>query len=171
VTAHSEGTGQGARFTIRLPLWPEDEQVQPEGSIASPPDPAAQPLSEMRVLLVDDEEDMLNLTAFILEQAGAVVQTATSAAAALEQLLQFQPNLLISDIAMPGQNGYELLQQVRAMGESGRIPAIALTAYASGTRREDSLRAGFLHHLAKPIEPDELIQVIVNILQQRGSHV
>jgi PAS domain S-box-containing protein len=171
VTAQSKGVGQGATFTVLLPLSQEDEKVQSEGSMSSPVDPTAQPLSGMRVLLVDDEEDMLDLTAFIMEQAGAAVQTANSAAAALEQLLQFQPNLLISDIAMPGQNGCELLQQVRSMGARGQIPAIALTAYTSGTRRENSLRAGFLHHLTKPIEPDELIQVIVNVLHRRECNV
>ncbi|HEY9659109.1 MAG TPA: ATP-binding protein, partial [Allocoleopsis sp.] len=126
-------------------------------------------LTDLRVLLVDDEPDMLNLTAFILEQHGAVVQTATSAKSALEVLAQFHPDILLSDLAMPEQDGYGLLRQVRSIQPEGQIPAIALTAYASYTRYEESLRVGFQQHLTKPVEPEKLVSAILSTIE-RGSH-
>jgi PAS domain S-box-containing protein len=166
ITAHSRGEGQGATFTVRLPLSPhptvQEHEIQAGGWSAD----ATHPLSEVRVLLVDDDLDMLTLTTLILEQAGAIVQTATSATAALERLAQFQPDLLISDIAMPGQNGYELLRQVQAA--MNPIPAIALTAYSSEVHQADSLRAGFARHLIKPIETKALVSVVLDVLQRRA---
>jgi CheY-like chemotaxis protein len=116
------------------------------------------------VLLVDDNFDLLNLTSLILEQAGAVVQTAMSAAVALERLPQFQPDVLISDIAMPEQDGYELLKKVRMIQPEGQIPAIALTARVSYSHRDDIQRAGFAYHAVKPVEPDELVRAILSVL-------
>jgi PAS domain S-box-containing protein len=166
IQAESKGEGQGATFTVMLPLF-EIEATAPEEASTPPADFIAPSLSGLRVLLVDDESDMLNLTAFTLEQAGAEVQAVQSAAAALEQFPQFQPDILISDIAMPEQDGYELLQQVRQLAPERPIPAIAFSAYSSNTRAEKSLQAGFVCHLTKPVEPKELVSVIWNVIQQR----
>ncbi|MBD2463119.1 response regulator [Oscillatoria sp. FACHB-1407] len=170
VTAESAGEGQGATFTVKLPL---QEPGKPDAGEPERVDgwerdqsalPSEQPLNDIRVLLVDDEPDVLNLAAFILEEYGAVVQTATNAPTALEQLPYFQPHILLSDVAMPEQNGYELLQQVRLLHPDKQIPAIALTAYAGEARQEESLRAGFRQHLTKPVEPEQLVTAILNAI-------
>lgn len=168
VTAQSAGKDQGTTFTVLLPLLRGGDEVQPETLAALPADGIATVLSGVRVLLVDDDRDMLNLTALILEQAGAVVETAISAAIALENLAQFQPDILLSDIAMPDHNGYDLLRQVRTINPAGQVPAIALTAYSSEAHREDSLRAGFAYHLTKPVEPETLIRTMLSVLQRRA---
>jgi PAS domain S-box-containing protein len=184
IMAQSQGEGRGATFTVLLPFLQSEqrqsETQSDENQAELAPDPAqplfqAEPpagsapasLAGLRVLLVDDDLDMLNLTALVLEQAGATVQTATGARLALERLTQFQPDLLISDIAMPEQNGYELLQQVQRLYSSS-IPAIALTAYAGEEYRQKSLRVGFSCHLAKPIEPEELVRLVLAVIQRRS---
>lgn len=168
VTVESEGEGQGTTFVVRLPLQ-QDEAKQNKAPVSSHSDFTLQPLADLRVLLVDDDLDTLTLTAFILEQYGAVAQTAANAASALERLPQFQPNILLSDVAMPGQNGYELLRQMRTLCPEGQIPAIALTAHAGGAWQEESLRAGFQQHLTKPVEPETLLKAILKTLGQRES--
>jgi PAS domain S-box-containing protein len=157
ITAASEGEGQGATFTVLLPV----------PAIAPPSQTAT--LANVRVLLVDDDRDMLNLTELILTDAGAQVQTAMSVAAALEYWSQSPPDILISDIAMPEQNGYDLIQAVRRRTTGQLIPAIAVTAYASEAHRDDSLRAGFVEHLAKPVDPETLISVILMVLHARSQ--
>ncbi|MDX2232268.1 MAG: PAS domain S-box protein [Leptolyngbyaceae cyanobacterium bins.349] len=163
ITVQSEGEEQGATFTVLLPLVQWNDGLEHESVTPPAADYTAQSLAGMRVLFVDDDPDMLTLTALVLRQAGAIVQTAASAASALAQFAAFQPDILLSDIAMPGQTGYELLQQVRTLATGGRIPAIALTAYASEAHRADSLRAGFQQHLTKPVEPEVLIAEIVRL--------
>jgi PAS domain S-box-containing protein len=176
ITTASEGEGQGATFTVLLPLSENQEQSmgneEAKVNPSSPPflsSSADTPLSDVRVLLVDDNLDMLDLTALILEQAGAVVETTLNAATALQQFSAFRPDILISDIAMPEQDGYELLQQLRSRYPDSQIPAIALTAYASEAYREDSLRVGFVEHLTKPVEPDVLIAAIIRFLREAGN--
>ncbi|MCU0570760.1 MAG: response regulator [Oculatellaceae cyanobacterium Prado106] len=155
IQAESPGEGQGATFTLQLPLL--------ETAVAMPEPVRKQtqenPLSGIKVLAVDDDPDQLDLLVLILEAAGAIVQAANSSDVVLRLLPQFQPRLLISDIAMPGCNGYELLQQVRSLPQ-GDIPAIALTAYSSTTIEERSLQAGFQHHLTKPVDPGVLVAAI-----------
>lgn len=169
VTAESQGIGQGTTFTIMLPRSQQNERLQNEAIDFPLPDSAPLPLIDMRVLVVDDEPDTLNLTSLILEQNGAVVQTATSARSALEQLPQFQPNILLSDITMPEQDGYGLLRQVRSVQPEGQIPAIALTAHASQSGCEESLGAGFQKHLTKPVEPEQLVAAILSVVAQEKS--
>jgi CheY-like chemotaxis protein len=125
-------------------------------------------LSGIRILAVDDEPDILELIAFVLQDVGAEVKAVTAATAALDCVTQFKPDILISDIAMPGGNGYELVQQIKSYPE-GRIPAIALTAYASTTYEERSLQAGFQRHLTKPVEPGDLIAAILNLVRGAAS--
>jgi Response regulators consisting of a CheY-like receiver domain and a winged-helix DNA-binding domain len=117
--------------------------------------------------VVDDNADTLELVSFILEEYGTEVITAASAIEAIAAIAQSQPNILISDIAMPGIDGYSLIRKVRTLSSErgGQIPAIALTAYASkeeGTRLLDS---GFQMHIAKPVDPAELVAVVANLAQ------
>jgi PAS domain S-box-containing protein len=160
ITAESPGLGEGATFTVWLPLL-ESEAVTPaeETSIAID----TSPLAGIRILGVDDQPDSLELLRVILESAGAEVQTAPNGSVALEILAQFNPHLLVSDIAMPDLNGHELLQQIRMTYPEREILAIALTAYASSSDRDRALRIGFDKYFSKPIEPEVLVAAIVSL--------
>jgi PAS domain S-box-containing protein len=159
VSAESRGVGQGSTFIVRLPLLGEP------GSLSEQPLNQDQDVSlaGIRILVVDDEPDMVNLLTFILEDAGAEVRSTTSNFAALECLNEFKPHLLISDIAMPDGNGYELVQQLQTH-LSQPIPAIALTSYSSATHEERSLQAGFQQHLTKPVEPELLVDTVIRLV-------
>jgi PAS domain S-box-containing protein len=163
VRADSSGEGQGATFTLRLPLMPTSLQAnQNERSPQQSLD-----LNDIKILIVDDEPDTRDLVAFVLEQQGAQVITATSAHEALFILPQDRPDVLLSDIGMPEMDGYMLIQQIRALApdQGGQIPAIALTAYAGDTNQQQVLAAGFQKHISKPIEPEELVQAIVALVR------
>jgi PAS domain S-box-containing protein len=168
VRVASPGEGAGATFTIRLPLMKTHPLSFADSSQTDRAASKANVLQGIRVLVVDDEADMRELMVMILEQAGAIAQMAASAAEALTALDQFQPMLLISDIGMPETDGYELMQQVQSrVSHSGRpIAAIALTAYAMEQDQQQALAAGFQRHLAKPIEPEVLVEAIVALLNQ-----
>jgi CheY-like chemotaxis protein len=133
--------------------------------------PGPQALTGMRILVVDDEPDCATLTGYLLSQWGADVKIVISAAEALEVFEQYEkwpPDILVSDIQMPGIDGYALMREVRKMDpdRGGNVPAIALTAY---TRAEDRIRAlvaGFQIHIAKPFEPVELLTVVGSILNR-----
>lgn len=163
IAAASAGENQGATFTVRLPLFQANRHL-PYFKAPLPAISLTCPLSGVRVLLVDDEKDALDFTTFLLEQSGATVTATVSAQAALEVLSRTKPDILISDIAMPNQDGYMLMQQIRRLAAPcNTIPAIALTAYA---REEDSRRAyavGFQKHLSKPIEPTVLITAVAEL--------
>lgn len=165
VRAESPGEGAGATFTIRLPLLKTQsmscEDVNPTNQSSG-----MNVLQGIRILVVDDEADMRDLVVTILEQASAIVEMAASAAEALAIFDRFEPMLLISDIGMPETDGYELMRQVksRSAHRGKSIPAIALTAYAMEQDQQQAFAAGFLRHVAKPIEPDLLIQEIVALL-------
>lgn len=163
VRADSLGEGQGATFTIRLPLLHTPSQAnQDERSSQQFLD-----LSDIKILVVDDETDTRDLVAFVLEQQGAQVITATSAHEALLVLPYAKPDVLLSDIGMPEMDGYMLIQQVRMLApdQGGQIPAIALTAYAGDTNQQQVLAAGFQKHISKPIEPEALVQAIVGLVR------
>ncbi|MEG5037763.1 MULTISPECIES: PAS domain S-box protein [unclassified Microcoleus] len=168
VVADSPGEGLGATFTVRLPL--SGKVKGQENSLAglSERSTADEPLSGMRILVVDDEPDMRELISFLLEDAGAEVLTVAVPQEAVTALTNFQPDVLLSDIGMPGMDGYMLLRQVRALPpeRGGLIPAIALTAYAGEFNKQQALQAGFHRHLAKPIAPDELIKTIAALLSK-----
>jgi PAS domain S-box-containing protein len=159
VSAESQGVGKGSTFIVQLPLLGEPDSLS-EQPLAEEKDIS---LAGIRILVVDDEPDMVNLLTFILEDAGAEVRCSTSNFAALECLQEFKPHLLISDIAMPDGNGYELVQQLQTH-LSQPIPAIALTSYSSATHAERSLQAGFQQHLTKPVEPELLIDTVVKLV-------
>jgi CheY-like chemotaxis protein len=157
IAAFSDGLGKGAMFRVALPVT----VAAGVGLRSSTPGPRPR-LDGLHVLAVDDEDDALTLLTEILETAGATVTTARSAHEAMAALSSKQPHLLLSDVGMPGVDGFEFIARVRQLpaAESGGIPAIALTAYARPEDRVKALGAGFQMHLAKPVDPDELLAVV-----------
>jgi signal transduction histidine kinase/ActR/RegA family two-component response regulator len=168
VQAESAGEGLGATFTVRLPLM----SAQSTGIAEIQPLEPALNLNGIQILVVDDDNDTREFVTFVLEQSGARVVTAASAIAALERLTQSQPHLLLSDIGMPQMDGYMLIRQVRALPpeQGGKIPAIALTAFAGEMNQQQALAAGFHMHLSKPVEPDQLISMIASLVV-RSQHL
>ena len=153
---------------MRLPVVLESKAIT-KSSIASTrfdrPD-----LTGIRVLVVDDEADARELVKRILTECHAEVLTASGAADALEHFEQKPPNVVVSDIGMPDIDGYEFLRRVRALGSpKGRVPAIALTAFARPEDRTRALLAGFLVHIAKPIEPTELAATVATVVGRAGE--
>ena len=130
-------------------------------------------LDGLRILMVDDNIDTLELVAVILSQYGTEVITAASVAEALDAFAQFVPDILISDIAMPGEDGYSLIRQVRALeGFQARVlPAIALTAYAGEAERVLALEAGFQMHVSKPVDPFELVAVVASLAARQLANL
>jgi len=161
VLAESLGEGLGATFTVRLPLMETSPEAPEEVRSDSFWD-----LGGLHVLIVDDEADIRDLVAFILEQAGAEVTVATSASEALAALNQLLPDVLLCDVGMPEVDGYMLMRQLRALPpeRGGLIPAIALTAYAGESNQKQALAAGFQLHISKPVEPEELVRAIAHLL-------
>ena len=125
-------------------------------------------LEGLQTLVVDDNEDVLFLTSIMLEDYGAVVMTAPSASEAFKIFSQMKPDILISDLAMPGEDGYSLIRKIRNLSpeEGGLIPAIALTASARDQDHFLSLEAGFQVHLAKPIDFEELVRVVADLAKR-----
>jgi PAS domain S-box-containing protein len=164
IYAISEGEGKGSTFTVQLPLLShqEDEETERWEALCS----STLTLSNLRILVVDDDLDNRELIAFILEQQQAEVIMAESAAAAFKIIAQTEIDLLISDIGMPDEDGYSLVRRVRALQspKKRRIPAIALTAFAKEEDYQESTAAGFQHHLSKPVSPDDLIAVVVSLV-------
>jgi CheY-like chemotaxis protein len=120
-------------------------------------------LQGVRILLVDDEPDGLDVVRQMLERAGAKVTPASSSAEAMELLAQHRPDLIISDIAMPGEDGYALVRRVRSLSAEagGSTPAVALSAYSRDEDRQQALTAGFQAHVAKPVEPAGLLEALL----------
>jgi PAS domain S-box-containing protein len=126
----------------------------------------ASPLNNLRVLVVDDDPDSCEVIAVILQTSGAMTYTTSSVQAALQAITTFQPDLLVSDIGMPGEDGYALIRQIRTMTTAQRqIPAIAVTGFARLEDRTQAIAAGFQRHLPKPIDPDMLIAVVTDLIQ------
>jgi CheY-like chemotaxis protein len=119
----------------------------------------------VRILLVEDNPETLDMLKFIFDECGAQVVTATSASEALEALERSRPDALVTDIAMPNQDGYDLIRQVRSQGpdQGGKIPAVAVTAYTSDEDREHVLASGFQTHVSKPVDPGELIATVASL--------
>ena len=169
VTAESAGEGQGATFRVKLPLVAafvesKGERVHPT---AGQPVPAYRgpSLRGLRVLVVDDDPDALDLIAAILRRADAEAMQCSSPPEALALLRSWKPHVLLSDIEMPGEDGYSLIRKVRALNGSdgGQIPAVALTAYGRAEDRVRSLSAGYSIHVAKPVDPIELGVIVANL--------
>jgi CheY-like chemotaxis protein len=163
ITAESEGEGRGACFTVRLP--PQAPAGGAQGDMAPGAAAGSIDLSGMKVLVVDDEPDVLELLTRVLNDANALVLSAPNAEAALRMLQQERPHLLVSDIGMPDTDGYELVDRLRRLGpeQGGAVPAIALTAFARPEDRQRALGAGFALHLTKPIEPAALLASIARL--------
>ena len=161
IAVDSPGEEQGATFTVQIPIAPDHMLSQPV-SIAKP----AHSLQGLRILTVDDDHDSQEITAFVLEEAGAKVTAVSSGAAALQAMAQFSPDILISDIGMPDMDGYTLIREIRKLSaQQGKgLLAIALSAYAGELDHQQSLAAGFQRHLTKPIDPDALIAAICELL-------
>jgi PAS domain S-box-containing protein len=162
VQAESLGQNLGAIFTVQLPL----NIVEPELSYNDSHSETMTNLTNIHILVVDDDADMRELAEFILTQSGAQVTTAASAVQALELLNQSIPDLLLCDIGMPEMDGYSLIRQIRKWSpqQGGTLPAIALTAYAGEINQQQALAAGFQMHISKPVDPEELVQTIVQVL-------
>jgi CheY-like chemotaxis protein len=124
------------------------------------------PLVGLSILVVDDDDDSRFYISTVLEADGATVKAVASASVAMEALTKLQPDVLICDIAMPGEDGYTLIRKVRTLkpDQGGRIPAVALTAYADSEDRVHALEAGFQTHIGKPVEPEKLVEIIINLV-------
>jgi len=171
VTAVSQGEGKGSVFTVRLPVAPIKHSAQDRVHVASSESLLHQSmpsLKRLRVLFVDDEPDIRASISEILHHAEAEFRLAGSAAEALEILKDWRPDVLVSDIGMPGEDGYALLQKLRTRlpEEGGQIPAVALTAYARTEDRLQVLSSGFQMHVPKPVQPIELVTVIASIARR-----
>jgi len=168
VRAASEGEGKGATFTVQLPLQMDelDGALEPSSPM---PHPSRRILDGLGVLVVDDDVPTCEAIAAVLEQYGAQVTAVTSASLALAAIATGKPDILISDIGMPNQDGYSLIARVRALEpeQGGQIPAIALTAFVRDEDRVRSLQAGFQSYVPKPVESDELVAMVAHLLQQK----
>jgi CheY-like chemotaxis protein len=168
IAADSAGKGQGATFTVELP---QRSGTQPNEADSADRDPGpARNLTGVKVLVVDDESDARQVLTHILADSGATVVTAESGPAALSLVDQQPPHVIVSDIGMPGMDGYELLRRIRGLaGDGAAVPAIALTAYARPKDRLNALRAGYVAHLAKPADPSQLIATVAAAAGRSGG--
>jgi PAS domain S-box-containing protein len=177
VRVKSRGTGKGATFIVSLPMtvlhplqepW---ERGHPQSKPRDLPLAPAISLNNVSVLVIDDELDARNLLKLLLESAGAVVDLAASAEQGMEHLLTKSVDVLICDIGMPDVDGYSLIRRIRALGDGQKseVAAVALTAYARLEDRTEAMSAGFQNHLAKPVEPGELLAVVHSLANPRSK--
>jgi PAS domain S-box-containing protein len=166
-SASSAGPGTGAEFTITLPMRNNAPSIGADTPRLRPPrDTAVRPLTPslagLRVLAVDDEADTRELLQTVFSAAGATVKIAASSLEAFETFQRFQPHVLVSDIGMPGEDGYELIRRVRALDVAlgGGVPALALTAYTRNEDRTQALALGFNQHVNKPFDPEALLSAV-----------
>jgi CheY-like chemotaxis protein len=175
ILAESPGLGRGSTFTARLPSSPVTaaprvprvySQADQLGELDDGPD-----LTGIRVLVVEDDDDARGLVEKVLQTRGALVKTVCSASTALDLLEKDRIDVLLSDIEMPGIDGYQLIKELRLRpaAQGGAVPAVALTAYARTEDRLRALRAGFQLHLAKPVHPSELVTVVSSLAMRRNG--
>jgi signal transduction histidine kinase/ActR/RegA family two-component response regulator len=171
VEAFSDGLGKGSTFRVRLPTGvtasPEARQIGlPEAVMSTPTDSESPALTGLTILVVDDEGDARRLVRHILATRGAEVHEAASGEEALELLEEVEPDVLVSDIAMPGMDGYTLIRKIRdqaAQASRAAPVALALTAFARSEDRTRALLAGYQAHLSKPVEPSELVATVARL--------
>jgi PAS domain S-box-containing protein len=177
VNAASDGHGKGSTFMVALPVMAsrassvEPGEEAPELSRAEPEELAAGTsyanLWGVKVLVVDDEPDARSLIERLLRECQATVMTAASVREAMEQVVREKPDVLLSDIGMPKEDGYALIRRIRALsGEKGQIPAIAVTAYARAEDRATAIQAGYQLHLAKPVEAVKLVEMVASLVNR-----
>ncbi|MDQ3069121.1 MAG: response regulator [Acidobacteriota bacterium] len=169
VLAESEGEGMGSAFTVQLPLAHATEIVKNYTAGSAEALDRLPSLEGVHVLLVEDEDEARELVAAVLQRQGARVTCAKSAEETIAALDQEVPDVLLSDIAMPGVDGYELISRIRATKKWSRLPAAALTAFVAPTDRGKALLAGFDTHVPKPVDPAELTAVIAALAGRRGG--
>ena len=182
VYVESEGVGKGATFIVEFPLTFSEVVSSDLGRVdlfseqarlmlENPETFTEQKLDGLRILVVEDDVDTRELLKTILERCGAKVRAVESSNAALGEMSHGIPDVLISDIGMPGESGYDLIKKIRSLDPDlgGRVPAVALTAYAGAADRRRALLAGFQTHLAKPVEPDELLAVVASLSNQQEA--
>ena len=179
VCAESEGLGKGATFTVEFRLTSSEvirsdaAPVEMFSDVAKALDAKSSEakLKHRRILLIEDDPDTQELLKTVLGQHGAEVTAVSSSADAIAEIARVKPDVIISDIGMVGENGYELIRKIRSLDpeKGGHIPAIALTAYAGTADRRRALLAGFQTHLAKPVDPDDLLVVILSLTFQPAS--
>jgi len=179
VRAQSAGTGQGASFTVKLPLVLTHERQFHQAELhQKTTQPAGVPVTQtpllagLRVLIVDDEPDARELVTTMLGQYGAEVRTAGSAREAMERLTSWSPNVLVADIGMQEEDGYILIRKIRALSRDrgGRTPALALTAYARTEDRARALSAGYQLHMAKPVDRTELAAAVATLAGRHQTY-
>jgi len=173
IEAHSAGVGRGSKFVVSLPISSLVSTTVGMARVAATRERgldglAPRRLDGIRVLVVDDEPDARELVGYVLESCGAEVHVAGSAAAAIAELGNFTPHVIISDIGMPDEDGYFLIRSVRTLADESKknIPAIALTAFARNEDRTRALVEGFNLHMAKPVEPTALLQAVSDLAGQ-----
>jgi CheY-like chemotaxis protein len=166
IQAASEGKGQGATFTLEIPL----SRSELIAGVSSSQTLRALDFSKVVALVVEDDDDARELTRRILTDVGATVVEASSADAAVECIASCQPTILISDIGMAREDGYQLLRRLRELGYGAeRLPAIALTAFARDEDRNAALAAGFQDHMVKPLDPQTLVLRVASLQSQQAS--
>jgi signal transduction histidine kinase/ActR/RegA family two-component response regulator len=176
VVAHSDGEGKGATFTVTLPMTPSALPAVSPHDQPSAPSVDEQPkivrLDGLRVLVADDDPESVALVDTVLSGAGADVRTCLSAASAFDMLRRWRPDVIVSDIEMPGEDGYRLIHRIRALAprDGGETPAIALTAYGRPQDRLRALDSGFNMHVPKPVEPGELTAIVADLVGQVEPH-
>jgi CheY-like chemotaxis protein len=174
VSAYSAGEGRGATFEVAFPIravefGPYGTRIDDPTVLASGPD-ASRPLYHLKVLVVDDQEDARELVATILEESGAITVQADSVPTALGRLATEKPDVIVSDLGMPGEDGYSLIRRIRASAPPGQrgLPALALSAYARAEDRDRAFAAGFQAYASKPIDPAQLVNVVADLYRRRA---
>jgi CheY-like chemotaxis protein len=166
--------GQGATFTVSLPLKaasaaPEQERRHPRTAIRESRPFPDRSLANAHVLVVDDELDSRDLVKRLLEMAGARVSLACSAPEAMDRIVTERPDVLVCDVGMPGEDGYSLIRRLRTLEaeqQESALPALALSAYARSEDRTKAIRSGFQNHLAKPVDPAELMAIVSSLARR-----
>ena len=176
VQAASDGEDKGSTFRVRLPLMIVHETTVREPrehprTATQAPLTGLKNLSGIRVMAIDDEEDALALLRVVLEAAGAEVVTMSSAAEALMRAGQLQPDAFVVDLGMPEMNGFDFITRIRSSADANvrEIPAAALTAFARSEDRTKALDSGFEMHLAKPVDPGELVSSVATLVRRRAK--
>ena len=175
VMAKSQGEAKGSTFTVFLPQNATDLELDTAHSLSQVADaPSAREkisLEGIKILIIDDEPDSLRLTRFVLEKRGGDIRMADTAEEGFQILREWRPDVLVSDISMPGGNGYDLIRRIRALkkSEGGDTPAVALTAMAGREQKELALSSGFQLHVAKPFEPNVLYEGLLGLLKAKAG--